>query len=188
MKFRNKKNLLILPLLVLSIVACERRTQELVDDQQEKANATPLPPDDLPPEEEVPESNEVGADTNLPPAAISCQLSFANNQKTIESCIGTTSTVSETESKYSTIDSADLSEQIHARIEMSYRSDSTTEMYAIYKVQFYHKNFQQLSLLGLFRQYEVNLLNQDSMSLSGIILENNQEYILNCKVRSLCSH
>lgn len=189
MKFYSvKAQFLILLLLTLSLSACNRRTQELIADQQEKANATPLPPDDFPPDEEVPQEAPAAAiPDEAAPAAISCQISLVlnstPNSRNFESCIGATAT----EPKFSSLDSFAFDEQTHARIEMNYSYDSLTYTYATYKVQFYHKNSGRLSPMGLFQRYEVNLLDQNTMSLFGTIPNSHQEYILNCKVRSSCS-
>ncbi len=188
MKFYSvKTQFLILLLLTLSLSACNRRTQELIDDQQEKANATPLPPDDFPPDEEARQEAPTVIPDEAAPAAISCQISLARNatpnSRNFESCIGSTAT----EPKFSSIDSFDFDEQTQARIEMNYAYDSLTYTYATYKVQFYRKSSGRLSPMGLFQRYEVNLLDQNSMSLFGTIPNSHQEYILNCKVRSSCS-
>ncbi len=182
-----KKQFLILLIMTLSLSACNRRTQELVDDQQEKANATPLPPDDLPPEVETPQEGGVTLEPNTPPAAMSCQISLISNSisniRVFENCVGATAA----EPKYTTFDSADLSAQTHAQIEMSYTYDSLTYTYATYKVQFYNKKYGKLSPIGLYHRYDVNLLDQNSMSLYGTVPNSNQQYLLNCKVRSSCS-
>ena len=187
MKFYSvKKQFLILLILTVSLSACNHRTQELVDDQQEKANATPLPPDDFP-EDEIPRQGETPADPNLPPAAISCQISLTAhsrvNPKVFESCIGATAT----EPKYSTVDTVDLNEKIQARIEMNYTSDLLTDMFVTYTVQFYQKRYGRIASLGLHKTYSVNLLNQNSMTLSDIVPNTYQKYILTCQVRSSCS-
>lgn len=206
MKKINFKNLFLVSILVLSTSACTKSSKEMVDEQQDLVNNTPLPSD---------EGSDPSTDKNPNPSskpdamsnsqvqplatAISCKLTILSSLApisqngeynpqfelgTAEHCVGETATGTPRPSVEDLVqfNGSELVAQVH--MSLVPKNLENGQNHSAYRVQFYLAGNIPV---GAEHEHQLNNLSTPAPSAwKQIIRKGKDKYLLICKARSSC--